>query len=175
MNRTFIAQISGLRTFAAVIVLLLTLSTGHAVLLDWSTVTWSGTSRNYNVDGVAGNDITVAYTTANTVNFQNGTPNIQTNLNGIAGSFFVLDVLSLNTTGTITVTITFTGTYAAGAKASFTLVDVDARSPGQPGGTNYFQDKVNITALNGAAHQNIIGWVIFIHNRRIRQNSLVHI
>jgi hypothetical protein len=139
------AQYSRIRAIAAACVLLFTTAVSHAALLNWTAVTWTaGTttagSNSYNVDGVAGNDITVAYT-ANNVNF-NSVPSIAT-VDGTTALQFYAN--SLNTTGTVSVTITFTGTYAAGVTASFSLIDVDANLT-----TGGFQDKVAISALNGS-------------------------
>ena len=138
-------QVVLLRTIAAASLLLLTASASHAVVLDWTAVTWTaGTtasgSNSYNVDGVAGNDITVAYTNSGAT--FSSVPSIAA-VNGTTDLRFALSSMN-STANSVTVTITFTGTaYAGGVFADFTLNDVDANLAS--GG---FQDKVSISALN---------------------------
>ncbi len=127
----------------ALAALMLTASSARAAVLNWSTVTWSGTSQSYNVDGVAGNDITVSYTNsagvsspASAITSVNGATDLRLSTSGMGASL----------TNNFTVTITFIGTYAVGVKnVTFTLNDVDANL--SSGG---FQDRISFTALDGA-------------------------
>ena len=136
-------QISGLRAIAAASLLLLTASASHAVVLDWSTApAWSGTSNSYNVDGVAGNDISVAYTNTNAT-FVSPYPQITTiNTPAATDLVFRVNPMGTLTTDNITVTITFIGAYAGGVITSFTLNDVDSDTG--------FTDQINVSALRGA-------------------------
>lgn len=133
-----------IRTIASAFLLLLTAGTSHAVVLDWTAVTWTaGTtasgSNSYDVDG-GGNDVTVSYTN-NGATFSAvpaiGAVNTATDLK------FALSSM-VNTTNSVVVTITFTGHYAGGVITSFTLHDVDFTS-------GSFTDKITVTALSGGS------------------------
>jgi len=62
------ANSSGIRVIAAVTALLFTTAAARAVVLDWASLPggqmWpnAATSRQFNLDGVAGNDIQIAIT-----------------------------------------------------------------------------------------------------------------
>ena len=145
MNFTMPILPLSIRTIASAFLLLLTAGASHAVVLDWTAVTWTaGTtasgSNSYDVDG-GGNDITVAYTNSGAT-FA-AVPSIAA-VNGATD--LKLGLSSMNsTTNSVSVTITFTGAYAGGVITSFTLNDVDANLAS--GG---FRDKITIAALSGA-------------------------
>lgn len=133
-----------IRGIAAAFAFLLTTAVSHAALLDWNSQNFSGTSKNYNVDGVGGNDITVSYVASSGVQFVSNPSS--TTVDGIPSLAFPAQTL-VDNAHTVTVTITFTGTYATtGVNASFSLIDVDMFLP-------QFQDQVSVTAKNslGAA------------------------
>lgn len=125
----------------------------HAIVLDWSTLTWTPGSLNnsYDVDPAKpGNDITVgitgdtgqfigsftppnAQTPGITQSFQGGLGTVQTALE--------LRVDYTNTSQAVTITITFGANYSLGVNnVSFTLFDIDSGS---------YQDQIrSITALS---------------------------
>ena len=147
-----------LRAIAAGFALLLTTAASRAVLLDWAALpggqTWvNGTTSNqYNLDGVAGNDIQITITKSAGItwatepsNGQNYPQNFADPVieSGVRGLQMWTSAGMVNSTNNITVTITFLGTYATGAYVqNLTLFDVDA--------SGSFIDRVNITALKGA-------------------------
>lgn len=151
MNRTTATHPLSIRTLAAAFLLLLTACASHAVILDWTLVTWTaGTtasgSNSYDVDG-GGNDITVAYINSGAT--FSAVPSIGA-VNSTATDLR-LALSSMNSTSnSVSVTITFTGAYAGGVITSFTLNDVDANLAS--GG---FQDKITVTALSGATPVNV--------------------
>ncbi|MDQ1407859.1 MAG: large repetitive protein, partial [Acidobacteriaceae bacterium] len=130
----------------------------HAIVLDWSAVTWTpGTlSNSYDVDaGIPGNDVTVTVsgntaqlqpeiyspnpqTPAITTNFQGGLPSPVSTLN------LALDLT--NQTQAVTITVGFSALYPQGVKnVSFQLFDIDFANAS---GSNY-QDQIrSITALS---------------------------
>ena len=123
-----------LRTSTAAIFLIAAADV-HAVVLDWSNVTWApgSLSNSYDIDGYAGNgnDITIAVsgnTNKLTTDPVTGlpSPSISNSLEGGYGgdhSLFLGGDLSTQTN--FTVTVTFTGQYNAATGVSFSLFDID--------------------------------------------------
>lgn len=152
------AKIPGFSAFAAAFILLLTTVASRAVLLDWAALpggqTWANgsTTNQYNLDGVAGNDIQITITKSAGITWATEPSNGQSypqNFadpvieNGVRGLQMWTSAGMVNSTNNITVTITFLGTYATGAYVqNLTLFDVDA--------SGTFIDKVTISALKGA-------------------------
>ena len=107
----------------------------HAVVLDWSAVTWTpgALSDSYDIDGYShnGNDITIALsgnTNKLTADPVTGiaAPSIATTLHGgTAGDHSLLLAGDLSTQTNFTVTVTFTGQYNGATDVSFTLFDID--------------------------------------------------
>ena len=122
-----------LRTCGAV--LLLMAAHSHAVVLDWSAVTWTpgALSSSYDIDGLShnGNDITLAVsgnTNKLTSDPATGTaaPSIATSLQGGTGGDHSLILAGdLSTQTNFTITVTFTGQYGAATGVSFTLFEID--------------------------------------------------
>jgi hypothetical protein len=125
----------------------------HAVVLNWSTITWPAASLNNSLDvdpAKPGNDVTVAIT-GNTGQFQPSltppnpqTPAVTQTFEGGFGAFqpaLELRLDYLNTAQIVTVTITFGANYTLGvSNVSLTLFDIDL---------NTWQDEIrSITALS---------------------------
>ncbi|GDX09904.1 hypothetical protein LBMAG57_16760 [Verrucomicrobiota bacterium] len=152
------AKTPSIRAVAAAFVLLLTTAASRAVLLDWAALpggqTWpnSSTSNQFNLDGVAGNDIQITITKSAGITWATEPSNGQRYPQNIADPVIQSGVPGLqmwtsagmvNSTNNVTVTITFLGTYATGAYVqNLTLFDVDASAT--------FIDRVVISALRGA-------------------------
>ena len=147
-------QIFPLRAIAAALMLLFTASESRAVLLDWANLpvgqswTQGGLTGSFNLDGVAGNDVSISIVSSGVTFASDATGPYPQNISdaainsGTMGLQMWTTAGFTNTTNKVTVTITFLGTYSSGTPASFTLFDVDAN--------NTFIDRVSITALNGA-------------------------
>lgn len=125
-------------------VLLFTLLFGalnaSAVVLDWSTVSWTSgaLSQSYDVDNDGSNDITIAIS-GDTASLIGGSPQI-------SGSSLAFALDFSNPSSTITVTITISGALAR--DLNFTLYDIDADRKGSS--SNYgYQDTV--AGLSGIA------------------------
>ncbi len=160
---------SFVRKLALVSVLLLSWSkTTHAILLDWSTVTWTpgATSASFDIDPArAGNDITITFSSdtnklrsdpASGVN----TPAILTSLEGgrspVDQSLHV--AANVGTKTTITVTVTFSALYLQGVEnVSFALFDIDKTTDSEfiinMGATTVTNTQLaaNVTGLGSAA------------------------
>ena len=123
-----------IRTFI-VAAALLTAGNAHAIVLDWSHVSWApgSLSNSYDIDGhpTNGNDITIALsgnTNKLTVDPATGAaaPHIGNSLQGGHGgdhSLFIGGDLSTQTN--FTVTVSFTGGLNAATNVSFKLFDID--------------------------------------------------
>ncbi len=118
---------------AILVVFLLWAATTSAVVLDWSTVTWSAGSltQTYDLDADGKNDVTVAFS-GNTSALTSGSPAISSGLTA--------NVDFSTTSQAITVTVTFLNTLAT--DVSLTLYNIDADRKGSS--SNFaFQDVVN--------------------------------
>ncbi len=132
--------------------LLMSAMAGRAVVLDWTTATWTNgaLTGQFNLDGVAGNDVRIDIVSSG-VTFVNQYPQNVADpaiRNSTKGLQLWSSAGFTNTTNTVTVTITFLGTYAAGVYANYTLYDVDAT-------TNTFIDRITFSALNGVNPVNL--------------------
>ena len=126
-----------------------------ALTLDWDTVTWTpGYSNSFNVDGVAGNDITVSVS-GDTGTLQYGTPAIVTQFTGgltptppaTTISTLGLGVNFTSQSQFITVTISFSALYLQGVQnVSFSIFDVDFDN--QTNSSEYQDQLRSITALS---------------------------
>lgn len=107
----------------------------HAVVLDWSAVSWTpgSLSNSYHVDGYThnGNDITIGITgNTNKLTTDPATglaaPGISNSLEGGTGGDHSLILAGdLSTQTNFTVTVTFTGQYNAATEVSFKIFDID--------------------------------------------------
>lgn len=132
-------------------------ASAHAVVLDWSAVTWTpgSLSNSYDIDPAnPGNDITVTVSgdTAQLQSEPPQTPAITTNLQG--GQAAPVSTLNLlldlsNQSQAVTVTVDFSALYVLGvSNVSFQLFDVDFASSNGNSGAN-FQDQIrSISALS---------------------------
>ncbi|MCD6051056.1 MAG: hypothetical protein K0Q55_2459 [Verrucomicrobia bacterium] len=102
--------------------LLLSVLPASAVVLDWSSVSWTpgSLSQSFDVDADGLNDVTVSFS-GDTSAFAAGSP-------AIASSTLGADLDFSGTSGAITVTVTFIGCLAA--DLSFSLYDIDADRKG---------------------------------------------
>jgi hypothetical protein len=135
-----------------VFLLVAQLTSGHAAMIDWSTLSWTpgSLSNSYDVDpGPAGNDVTVTVsgdvgqlqpslvapnpqTPAITQAFAGGQPSAHPTLE--------LALNLANNTQSVTVTISFLNVYAAGvSNVSFNLFDIDYANSGG----NTYQDVIS--------------------------------
>ena len=109
---------------------LFSMTTAHAVVLDWDTVTWTpGFTNSFDIDpAVAGNDVTVAIS-GDTAVLQNGSPTVANYFQG--GLATVQNTLYIgfdlaNQSQFVTVTVNFSNLYLQGVEnVSFTIFDVD--------------------------------------------------
>ena len=107
----------------------------HAIVLDWSTVSWApgSLSNAYDIDGFSqnGNDISITVsgnTNKLTTDPVTGlaAPSIAASLEGGTGGDHSLILAGdLSTQTNFTVTVTFTGMYNAATDVSFTIFDID--------------------------------------------------
>jgi hypothetical protein len=122
-------------------------SCAHAVTLDWDSVNWpeGGLTRSFNVDGVAGNDITITIS-GNTGYFDGATRSapddaaydanyFESGLSSVDGGTgqqaLNTRVDWTNNTSTLTFTITFIGNYSSGVYLNqLALFDVDRTTGG---------------------------------------------
>jgi hypothetical protein len=146
------------RFFLSFLLVALLATTGHAIVVDWDTLTWTpGTLTNsYNIDPAQpGNDITVTVS-GNTAQLQPEivspypqTPAITTNFQGGLGTAQNTLSIAVNFTSqaqSVTITVDFSALYSLGVQnVSFTLFDFDFASSG----SSEYQDKLSgITALS---------------------------
>jgi len=146
------------RSFLLLLFVALFTKTGHAVVVDWDSLTWTPGSltNSYDVDPAkTGNDITVTVS-GNTGQLQPElvapnpqTPAITTNFQGGLGTAQNTLSIAVNFTNqsqSVTITIDFSALYSLGVQnVSFQLFDFDFASAS---GNNY-QDKLSgITALS---------------------------
>lgn len=124
--------------------ILLLASPVFAVVLDWSSVTWTPGSltQSYDVDSDGFNDLRVTFS-GNTGALAGGSPAISTSYQGVETLAADLDFSSMS--GSITVTITFLNTLAT--DLSFSLYDIDADRKGNSSNFAYQDLLSGITGL----------------------------
>jgi hypothetical protein len=134
------------------------IATGHAVTLDWDTVTWTAgsLSNSYDIDAArAGNDVTVTVS-GNTGQLQQElvapnpmTPAVTTDFQGglaTAQNALCLAVDLASQSQSVTVTVNFSALYTLGVQnVSFTLFDIDFAATSS---SNYQDMLSGITGLS---------------------------
>ena len=133
----------------------LTLTSAHAVVLDWDTNSWTNANNgsplpnSYDVDGVAGADLTLSLSgqlaklRSEPVSGTN-TPAVMSTLTGSTAEKSLHFYASVGTQTEITVSVSFAATYVQGVEnVSFTLFDIDKTTDSE------FIKNIYGIALNG--------------------------
>lgn len=148
MHRRF----SSFRFLLPQLLLMLTISSGMAVVLDWDTTTYTPGSLNEGFDldpGLAGNEVTFAITgNTNKLRPDAGTgintPSVSSSLQGGTGQNSLNISANVATQTTITVTVSFSALYVQGVEnVSFTLFDIDKTTDSE------FIKNISATAIDG--------------------------
>ncbi len=139
-----------LRIILILLTSMLVVSPCHAVVLDWSSVSWTvgSLSNTYDVDGDSKNDVTITIS-GDTSALVSGYPAISTAMQGGLGSADHGLELRLNFTSdsqSITVTVTFLNDYVGASDVSFSLFDIDANQVGASSNYRYRDHLSNLAA-----------------------------
>lgn len=137
------ARLKSLPLFLLVGLLFLT-QNACAVVLDWSTVTWTAgsLSNTYDVDGDGKNDISISIA-GTTSAFVSGYPTA-------TGSGLALTVDFSSPSQSITVTVNFLNNYASATGVNFSLSNLDADQLGSSSNYRYVDYVSQITASGTA-------------------------
>jgi len=143
------------RIISILLLSLLLVPPAQAVVLDWSSVSWTAgsLSNTYDVDGDSVNDVTITIS-GDTSALVTGYPAITTALEGGLGSAdngLELRVDFANASQSITVTVTFLNDYVGAKDVSFSLFDIDANRVGASSNYRYrdYLDGITATGDSG--------------------------
>ncbi|MCD6051823.1 MAG: hypothetical protein K0Q55_3232 [Verrucomicrobia bacterium] len=139
-----------LRVIFILLTTILVVTPCRAVVLDWSTVSWTAgsLSNTYDVDGDSKDDVTITIS-GDTSALVSGYPTISTTMQGGLGSADDGLELRLNFTTdsqSITVTVTFLNDYVGASDVSFSLFDIDGNRVGASPNYRYRDYLENIVA-----------------------------